>query len=243
MQADLDAKKKEERARAERAHKDKMMYALMRMESGNAQFLYEATFKAWTDDYIADKKSKAAKAEHDRMLNKALLQWAQGDAKMMQGTMLHLWMKVMEEKKQADLEAKKKEERARAQRAHNDKMMYALMRMESGNAQFLYEAAFKAWTDDYIEDKKRKAAKAEHDRMLNKVLLQWAQGDAKMMQGTMFHLWMKVLEERKQADLDAKKKEERARAQRAHNDKMMYALMRMESGNAQFLYEATFKAW
>merc|ERR1711862_530417 len=80
---------------------------------------------------------KEKEKKNNEMLEKTMLQWGQGDAKLMEHTIIRIWGEVVAERRASDAEAAKLEEKKRLKAAHDRKMKGVLMKWESGNASFL----------------------------------------------------------------------------------------------------------
>merc|ERR1712224_1064705 len=188
-------------------------------------------------------KEGAEKRKANDTLEKTMLQWAKGDAVLLQHTLTRAWGEIVAEER-------KVKEKKRMKEVHDAKMKSLLLKWESGNIDFLKRCTFGSWQevwstarDERLQGKRGKEQQekeAEEKRKANdtleKTMLQWAKGDAVLLQHTLTRAWGEIVAEER-------KIKEKKRMKEVHDAKMKSLLLKWESGNIDFLKRCTFGSW
>merc|ERR1719183_2122537 len=89
-------------------------------------------------------------------MNKAMLKWGADNDKVILATVIHSLTSYIAQQKETAARAKELAEKQRLKEIHDNRMKYALLKMEDGNADFNKHFFFNAWCDMVDEEKKLK---------------------------------------------------------------------------------------
>merc|ERR1719329_880195 len=144
---------------------------MLKVAEGNDAARFHLAFSRWFDYANTENKVRQASDKlgsavenHDRTLDKALIKWGEGDAVLLKHTMFRAWADDVAQEMEMDLRAAQLAQEQRLKEAHDQKMKWTLMKMESGNNAFLLQCTHDSWRDYIVESKKISAMSEAESR-------------------------------------------------------------------------------
>lgn len=234
--------------------------ALMKWGDSDKQLLLHTVMRAWWEDILSKREleveaeklaeKQRIKEEHDNKMKWTLLKMEGANDDFIKQFWFHAWRDVYEEAKRrssmGDVERRALEIRE-MRRGDVSKVM---LKMAENNDAIRFHLAFSRWFDYADHEKKVRhvsdklgSAVEKHDRTLDKALMKWGEGDSILLQHTMFRAWADDVAQEMEMDLRAAQLAQEQRLKEAHDQKMKWTLMKMESGNKAFLLQCTHESW
>jgi len=191
-----------------------MKYALLKMESGNADFNKHFFFNSWCGVVQDEKKlhdlahmdSVSAQAARLKALRSAdnrklMFQIAEGN----DGACVHV--------------------------------VFGTWREYTSDVR--KEVEF----DKKMSEKMANSYGGKHDIVMEKAMIKWAEGDITLLKHTVLKAWCDDVVAQREMDAQAAKIAEQQAIKKEHDQKMEYVLLKMEGDNKSFIQQYGFNAW
>merc|ERR1719223_368154 len=139
----------------------KLMYKLVAADDNTAKHV---ALMCWHEFTGAEKAVKAHEekmansygGKHDVVMEKAMMKWGADNNKVLLATVVFSWSSYISQLKETAKRAQEIAEKERLKEIHDNRMKYALLKMEAGNADFNKHFFFNAWCDVVDEENKLK---------------------------------------------------------------------------------------
>lgn len=180
---------------------------------------------------------------HGEFTDKAMILWGNHDLALLQHGCLHAWNDMVK----ADVEAQNMAEALRLKHLHNEKVLKALLQVDSGQA---YAVVFRiwrevmqmeqAWRDEVKWREHLDATQKNQDEFTDKAIFLWGNRDVDLLQHECLHAWHRKIKVDHAADVESKRM---ANCRRNHSEFTDKAVVLWGNHDADLLQHECLHAW
>lgn len=245
-----DAHNKSESARYKKLYSSNVQVSLNQMAESDERTFVHTIFAAWKEMRWQNHRSRehqehldSLKESHDRVMDKALLLWADHHQDVAMHTIIHAWREDVTNWLFQQAEENRRAREAAVKEFYDDSVLSVILKMESENDSVLLLAYWREWKDQY-QDAHMKGVKAQyrklHSETTQEILMRTCAVDDQTYTHMLFAAWKDhIFDVRTMVKI----KEHLSSTKEEHNHSMDRALALWGDSSKEIVLHTIMHAW